>query len=520
MYLTQGLHRSLQRHPEKLALVHISGAQPSQVRRQTFAHLHQSIALYAAALQAQGVRAGDRVGLLAVNSDELVTGILACWWLGAAAALLNVRWSATEVAHAVHDSDVRAIVADQPLQHLLPPQTTPVLDWQQLQAQGLSLPPVPDARLGGEQLACILYTGGTTGQSKGVMLSHANLWTACMSRAAVMNSSPDTVSLMVAPLFHVAGLGRLVGQIIVGGTCITMQQFRPQDVQSAIATHGITDTMFVPTMLQALLDSPGFDAAQVQSLNRIGFGAAPMPPALLERALQVWPQAEFYQAYGLTETSGSVCINVPENHRSAAARAQGLQHSVGRATAGSEVQITDEQGNLLPPGEVGEVVVRGPMVMQGYWRRPEATQAAFRHGWFRTGDAGRMDANGYVYIVDRLKDMVITGGENVYCSEVEAVLCSHPLVAQAAVIGRTDPLWGEAVHAVVVLVAGATPAQLPLEVLRDWCRERLAAFKCPRGVDYVAAMPTSAAGKVLKNQLRQQFQHAPQPDALPRKQAA
>jgi long-chain acyl-CoA synthetase len=253
-------------------------------------------------------------------------------------------------------------------------------------------------------------------------------------------------------------------------------------------------------MLQSLLDDPAFAPGRAQSLTRIAFGAAPMPPDLLDRALAAWPQAEFFQAYGLTETAGAVCINLPANHRPEA-RGPGLLNSVGRAGLGAEIIVADERGRELPRGEVGEVLARGPMVMQGYWRNPEATAAALREGWLHTGDAGRMLPDGHLFIVDRLKDMIISGGENVYCAEVEAALRSHPQVRLAAVVGVPDVRWGEAVHAAVVM---ADDAAADADALRAWCRERLAGYKCPRGISFVRELPMSAAGKVLKNVLREQ----------------
>jgi long-chain acyl-CoA synthetase len=325
-----------------------------------------------------------------------------------------------------------------------------------------------------------------------------------MTRGAELNNPPDSVTLLVAPLFHVAGLGRLVGQMIVGGAWVTTPQFRAGAALQAIERHGIGDIIVVPTMLQALLDDPGFRPERLQGLARIAFGAAPMPPDLLERALAAWPEAEFFQAYGMTETAGAVTISLPANHRPEH-RALGLIDSVGRAGLGAEVQVVDEHGRELPRGEVGEVVVRGPMVMQGYWRQPEATQAVLQGGWLRTGDGARMDAEGYLFIADRLKDMIITGGENVYGAEVEAALRSHPAVAQAAVIGVPDARWGEAVQAVVVLRPGHPGGDALAEELRAACRARLAGYKCPRDVRFAAALPMSAAGKVLKNVLRAEF---------------
>jgi long-chain acyl-CoA synthetase len=282
-----------------------------------------------------------------------------------------------------------------------------------------------------------------------------------------------------------------------------MAQFRPDAVLAAIEDLNIGDIIVVPTMLQSLLDDPSFRADRVQSLQRIAFGAAPMPPDLLDRALAAWPHAEFFQAYGLTETAGAVCINLPANHRSPAARADGRLNAVGRAGLGAEIIVADEQGREVPAGEVGEVCCRGPMVTAGYWRNPEATAAAFRDGWFRSGDAGRMQADGTLAIVDRLKDMIISGGENVYCAEVESALRAHAAVAQAAVVGVPDERWGEAVHAFVVLRAGSS-AGADEDALRAWCREQLAGYKCPRGYSFVAELPLSAAGKVLKHRLREQ----------------
>ena len=506
MYLTQGLHRALQRHPQKTALHHLA---EGGERHWTFAQYADEVARQAAALQARGIASGDRVALLAPNNDHLITLLMACWWLGAVPCPMNVRWSLPELRFALADCGAKLLVADAPFEGIAAElaHVITVATAEQIAAEAAGLRAIEDTRTGGDALAAILYTGGTTGRSKGVMLSHMNFWTASMTRGAELNNAPDSVSLLVAPLFHVAGLGRLVGQSIVGGTCVTMPQFRADAVLAAIERHRITDTIVVPTMLQALLDAPGFDAARLQSLNRIAFGAAPMPPDLLDRALDAWPEAEFFQAYGLTETAGAVCINLPANHRREA-REKGLLRSVGRAGLGAEIRVVDDEGQDVPRGEVGEIVVRGPMVTRGYWNLPEATAQAFRDGWFRTGDGGRMADDGHLFIADRLKDMVITGGENVYPAEVEAALRGHPAVSEAAVIGLPDPRWGETVHAVVVLKPDADidPAAVA-EVLQAWCRARLAGYKCPRRFTVRESMPLSAAGKVLKTALR--AEHTP-----------
>ena len=505
MYLTQGLHRSLQRHPDKTALRHL-GLEAE--RAYTFTELVDQVARRAAVLRARGIAPGERVALLAPNDDAMVMGLLACWWLGAVACPLNTRWSLPELRYALADCGAPLLLADASFAAQSPvlaeladlAQLLPMADFA---AQAAATAPVDDARVGGEALAAILYTGGTTGRAKGVMLTHLNFWSASMTRGAELNNAPDSVSLLVAPLFHVAGLGRLIGQSIVGGSWVTMPQFRAEAVLDAIFAHGITDTIVVPTMLQALLEAPNFDAAKVQSLNRIAFGAAPMPPDLLDRALATWPNAEFFQAYGLTETAGAACINLPANHRPGAPTER--RRWVGRAGLGAEIRIVDPEGQDCPRGEVGEIVIRGPMVTGGYWKLPEVSAQALRGGWLHTGDGGRMDENGFIFIADRLKDMVISGGENVYSGEVEAALRSHGDVVDAAVIGVPDARWGEAVHAVVVLRAGLAPDAALADAIQAHCRTQLAGYKCPRSLAFAAALPLSAAGKVLKTQLRAEY---------------
>ena len=505
MYLTQGLHRSLQRHPDKTALRHLA---PDTERAYTFAQLLDQVARRAAVLRARGIAQGERVALLAPNDDAMVMGLLACWWLGAVACPLNTRWSVPELRYALADCGAPLLLADAsfagPSAELA--DLAQVLPMADLATQAAATAPMDDARVGGEALAAILYTGGTTGRSKGVMLTHLNFWSASMTRGAELNNAPDSVSLLVAPLFHVAGLGRLIGQSIVGGSWVTMPQFRAEAVLDAVITLGITDTIVVPTMLQALLEAPNFDAAKVQSLNRIAFGAAPMPPDLLDRALATWPNAEFFQAYGLTETAGAACINLPANHRPGAP-AERLR-SVGRAGLGAEIRIVDPEGNDCPRGQVGEIIIRGPMVTSGYWKLPEVSAQALRKGWLHTGDGGRMDEHGFIFIADRLKDMIISGGENVYSGEVEAALRSHADVIDAAVIGVPDARWGEAVHAVVVLRPGVAESAELASAIQAHCRTQLAGYKCPRSLAFAAALPLSAAGKVLKTQLRAEHARA------------
>ena len=273
--------------------------------------------------------------------------------------------------------------------------------------------------------------------------------------------------------------------------------FSSAEVLKAIAEHHITDALLVPTMVQMLVDDPAVGDYDLSSLLHLIYGASPISEALLERARKVFPAVGFTQGYGMTELSPTATLLTPADHDDPA-----LRRSAGRAAPHVEVRIVDPDGREVPRGEVGEVVVRGDNVMLGYWNRPDDTAAAVRDGWMHTGDGGRMDDNGYVFIVDRIKDMIITGGENVYSAEVENALAKHPAIAAVAVIGVPDPDWGERVHAVVVLLPGQNVTE---EQLRAHCKTLIAGYKAPRSVDFVDAMPMSGAGKILKRELRMKY---------------
>jgi len=509
MYLTQGLHRAVQQAPEKPATV-CAG------RTRSFRELAERAGRVAAMLQGLDVRAGDRVAILAHNSDSDVELLLGIWWADAVAAPVNTRWSAAEMAYSLTDCGCALLVVDDTFLPLVDSiraaaqvvrrvvhvgdgsRADGVLSYEALMQ---SCEPVADARRGGNELAAILYTGGTTGFPKGVMLSHANLWCGALTRLAEMFSPRDSVALLVTPFFHVSGLFRLVMQLVLGASNIIEPQFRPEAVVEAIERHGVTDIVVVPSMLQMLLDHPAFDAGRLGNLQRLSYGASPMPPALLDRAMRALPHVGFCSSYGMTETSGVVSVLGPFTEADREGMGE-VARSVGRVGLGAELRIIDTDGRDLPPGAVGEIVLRGVAVMQGYWNKPAETAAALRDGWLHTGDAGWRDEAGHIYVVDRLKDMVITGGENVYSAEVEAALMSHPAVSACAVIGVPNALWGEAVHAVIVLRPGATSDG---ESLRDHCRTRLAGYKCPKSFDFVESLPLSAAGKVLKTRLRDEY---------------
>jgi acyl-CoA synthetase (AMP-forming)/AMP-acid ligase II len=529
LYLTQPVHRAARDHPDGLCLVY--GA-----RRTTNAVFRDRVARLAGAFKRIGVRTDDRVAILSLNSDRVVEAFFGCWWAGAVAAPVNVRWNLTELAYALGDCGASLLLVDDPflagvaaLREQVPSlravihlgagpsgaESLPdgLLSYEALVEAG---PAVADAGRDGDDLAFVLYTGGTTGFPKGVMLSHANLVSATMSMLAA-GCGTGEIYLHAPPLFHIAGIQVMTGHFFgSGGPHIIVGSFSPVAVMSAVAEHHVTDVMLVPTMLRMVLAHPDLEKYDLSPLRRIYYGAAPMTEALLRAAMTAIPGTGFVQGYGMTETALTVML--PPWFYTAAGQKRGKLASIGRALPLAEIAIRDPAGAEVPRGTVGELTVRSASVMVGYVGKPAETAATVRDGWLYSGDAAYLDDDGFIYLVDRLKDMIITGGENVYSAEVEQVLAGHPAVAMCAVIGIPDAVWGEQVHAVVTLLPGAS---LPgtsatahghlADELIAYCRDRMAGYKCPRGVTIRDTLPLSAAGKILKTTLR--AEHPAFPDA-------
>lgn len=501
MYLTQGLHRAVQQYPDRPMTIHGD-------RVRTAAEVHDRVARLAGALRGLGVGDGDRVAILALNSDRYHEYLLAVPWANAVLNPVNTRWSAAEIAYSLTDSGTRVLFIDDafaPMADALREAGADVLvhcgdgptpegmhSYENLIA---TTTPIADARRGGNELAGIFYTGGTTGFPKGVMLSHANLATSALGGVATgYLMTPGTVFLHAAPMFHLADLAGWQGVLMVGGTHVTVPVFEPAAVLAAIETHRVTATLLVPVMIQLLADHPRTATADLSSVEHVMYGASPISAAVLERAMKVFARAGFTQAYGQTEAAPIITMLGPEDHRS------GRLRSAGRAAPHSEVRVLDPDGAALPAGTVGEVAARGGHVMLGYWNKPAETASAMRDGWLLTGDGGYLDEDGYLYIVDRLKDMIVTGGENVYSAEVENAVAAHPAVAAVAVIGVPDSEWGERVHAVIQCAPGR---QVSLDEIREHTKTLIAGYKAPRSIEVTDSLPVSGAGKILKRDLRQ-----------------
>lgn len=439
-------------------------------------------------LAARGVRPGDRIAIALPNGWRYAVAYAGVQLAGAVAVLVNIRFAPAEIAHVLADSGSRFVVVNPDLAASVP-DVCPHWDVEELVAPGPQADELPGLAARSDRVANILYTSGTTGRPKGAMQTHANLVFNAATTATVFGVGPHDRTLVVAPMFHATGINsQLVGFGAHGATRVFQPRFQVADMLSAFVEHRITFFAGVTAMIHLMLADPGFPNADLSPLRTVCFGGAPVAGAFLARASEQLPQARFANVWGLTEATSIVtCAMGQEWHD--------RPWTVGRAVPGLEVAVAGGAGD----DSVGELLVRGPAVVAGYWGRPEATAETFRaDGWLRTGDVGRVDPDGYVQVLDRLKDMIIRGGENIYSIEVENALARHPAIADVAVVGVPDELFGEAVRAVAVLRPGQA---LTVAALRDWARSELADYKLPVELIEVAELPRNPNGKVIKSEL-------------------
>lgn len=509
MGLTDGLIRAARLRGRHAALI-------DGTARYGWAELAGRVARLAGAFQALGVMPGDRVAILAANSHRHLQAQYAILWLGGIILPLNGRLTMSELTPLLGETTPRLLLfdaaAESQAQAILALPGGPVHGimlgddgfgrWPDSESLTRATPPLPHQSRAESETACLFYTGGTTGEPKGVMLSHGNLLANSVNFIAGSGMDERVVHLHCGPLFHVAAAARIFSVTLVGGRHVMLPRFAAEAVLDTIEAEQITLATFVPTMAKDILASLETTPRRLPSLEIVTYGAAPMPLEVLTGLMAKLPHVRFVQSYGQTELSPIATMLGAADHSTDAVD-NGRIRSAGKPALLADLRILDSDGRDLPQGEIGEIAVRGPMVMQGYWKRPDLTAKALRDGWLHSGDAGYLDADGYLHVVDRLKDMIISGGENVYSIEVENALYSHPDVLQCAVFGVPHPRWGEAVHAAVVPRAGA---RLEPAALIQHCRTRIAAYKCPLAIDIrTEPLPLSGVNKVLKAALRAPF---------------
>ncbi|MDD1533598.1 MULTISPECIES: fatty acid--CoA ligase [unclassified Bradyrhizobium] len=469
------------------------------------------------ALLAMGVGRGNRIAYLGKNSDFYFKLLMGAMKAGVVMAPVNWRLAGPEVAFIVEDCKAPVLFVGpefitlvRQIRDQIPGVRTIVTteggapEWQDFaawrDAQSGEDPKVP---IDSKDIAIQLYTSGTTGKPKGAMLSHANFLNLVQSGNAEDKPewnrwSHDDVSLVAMPVFHIGGSGWGVMGLYHGARGVIAREFDPTKVLDFFEHSGITKLFMVPAAMQFVVRQPRARTVDFSRLKYMLYGASPIPAALLKECIEVF-KCGFVQLYGMTETTGTIVALPPEDH------VEGLERmrSAGKALPGVEIAILDVNGEPLPPRQVGEIATRSGSNMAGYWNLPEATAATLRRdGWLRTGDAGYMDEDGYLYIHDRIKDMIISGGENIYPAEVESALCDHPDVAEAAVIGVPDDKWGEAVKAVVVMKPGK---QATATDIINFTRTRIAGYKTPKSVEFLPALPRNPSGKILRRQLREPY---------------
>lgn len=483
-------------------------------RTVTYAELDRQSDQAAQGLIAAGLQPGDRFAYLGKNSDRYFELLLAAGKSGAVLVSLNWRLAAPELAAIIADAGPRMLFAQPEFADLaaaaqhsagtaIPLIVTedPVPEGTQSYSAWRDAQPAeaPAHRAKDSDVCVMLYTSGTTGKPKGVQLAHRGLVEQSRFEPGLGDWAvwgPDEVSLVTLPTFHISGTAFGFTGLRHGASAVILPQFDLEAVIDAIPRYRVSRTIFVPAVIKMILDHPKAANTDFSSFKVINYGASPMPPSLLKRAIDVF-QSGFCQMYGMTENSGLATFLPPDEH---SIEGNEKMTGVGRPWPGFEIRIRSADGEILPPRQVGEVEVRAPTVMAGYWHMPEETAKVLHDdGFLATGDAGYMDEDGYLYLFDRVKDMIITGGENVYPAEVENCLVEHPAVDEVAVIGVPDEKWGEAVTAIVVPVTGERPTA---DALIAFCKERIAGYKAPKRIEFVEALPRNASGKVLRRELR------------------
>jgi acyl-CoA synthetase (AMP-forming)/AMP-acid ligase II len=508
MTIARYLEQIASKYPDRGAIIYGN-------KRWNYAEYDSLADRFANAFASVGVKQGDRIAVFHTNCPEHLFALFATAKLGAIYSPLNCRLKGNELSHVLTDCDPTVVLVGKRYSDQVMPVTagirrtkvTLVIDavpgelhaLHDFLASADDSPPQTDVPE--DATAFLLYTSGTTGLPKGVMHSHANIIRRCEGRkTAFDDDSLEKTGLLAVPVFHVTGMQVLVKTAASGGTLVIMPQFKVDEFLRTIEAEGVMMAVLVPTMLARIMEYPDLDKYNLDSLRILAYGGSAIAPDLIRNAMRKLP-CMFTQGYGLTEAGvtwlepGEHSLEPPEGRRDPL-------ESVGRAVPGIEIAIIDENGKHLPPGEAGEIIIRGGDLMQGYWRREDETSRAIRDGWFHTGDSGYLDEHGFLFMSGRKKDLIIRGGENISPLEVENVLTSHPAVADAGVFGIPDPEWGEIVGAAVVLKPSEQATE---EDLIEFCRERMASYKKPERIFFARSLPRNAAGKLVTKELKHAY---------------
>lgn len=501
MNLATSLVMNANRHPNKLCVT-------CEGRTYSYQEFNEEVNRLANGLLGLGLKKGDKVGLFMKNSDHFAIALYAIWKAGLTVVPINFRLTAVEANYILEQSDCVALFCDGELEETVAKAAEGLLDLKQIIVHSASpmekhLPwnevcsdnaSEPDVLVMNTDNAEILYTSGTTGKPKGALFDHQRILNVNMAFIMLKRLNADDKYLHIAPLFHSAQLNLfLTTAIMLGASSVIHRDFHPVTTLQAIQDHGVTIFFGVPAMYNAMLQVPNSDTYDLSSIRACGYGAAPMAPALVEQSMKLFGTDRFYNLCGLTEAGPGGVFLSPEEHKTKLGAG-------GTAMFFTNIRVVDENMEDVKPGETGEFVIKGETVMKEYYRKPEETQKTFSNGWLLTGDLATIDEDGCITIVDRKKDMIISGGENVYSVEVEQVLNSHPQILEAATIGVPDEKWGEMVAAIIV---PKNKEQLDEEEVLRYCKEKLAGYKVPKKFFYADVLPRNASGKILKYQLRE-----------------
>ncbi|MFV8828079.1 class I adenylate-forming enzyme family protein [Alkalihalobacterium sp. APHAB7] len=502
--ITSNLALNARRHPDKLAITF-------KGREHTYKQFNETVNRFANGLASIGLKKGDKIALMMKNSDYFAISYFAAAKLGAVIVPINFRLVAREVNYILKQSDSVMVICEQELEGLInearedivairdvivtPRATTPEnRSYENVLSESTA---EPEVEVVGTDDLHILYTSGTTGQPKGALFDHQRVFKVAIGMTGLLGLQSEDKLLHVAPLFHCAQLCLfLIPGVFLGATNVIEQDFHPVETLKTIEKHGITLFFGVPTMYNFFTHVPNSGQLNLSSITRCGYGAAPMSPELVKKSIDLFKTDQFYNLCGLTEGGPTGIYLSPEDHKT----------KIGKSgkwpSLFTEVKVVNDSGAQVAVGEVGELILRGEAIMKEYYKKPEETAKTLRDGWLYTGDLASVDEDGYFSLVDRRKDMVISGGENVYSVEVEYALDEHPLIIESAVIGTPDPKWGELVTAVLVVKEGE---QLEEDEIIAFCRQRLAGYKVPKRFLLTNELPRNASGKIQKFKLREQY---------------